>query len=586
MRWSLDELYTGFDSKEYTDDLKLADKLTDDFVNWATNDLKGDPRGVIEAYIDFSIKTNTIYSKLMSYSRLTLSVDSNNGEATREDQKLRMKAVKLTEPNVKFQKYIKNIDNLDEIIRSSKLLMDHEFVLKELKASTKYILSEEEEVLYGSLKNTGSNAWTDLQNSLTSNLTVDLVLDGQEESIPLPAARNLAYSGDANTRKTAYYAELASYEKIAASSAAALNGIKGEVITMNNTRGYANPLEETLLDSRMEKETLDSMLAAMVEFLPIFHKYFKQKAKILGHQNGLPFYDLFAPIGNMSKEFSFQEANDYIVSNFRTFSDDLADFADNAFKSNWIDGQPRPGKRGGAFCSSLHPIGQSRIMANYDGSFSNLITLAHELGHGYHGYNLKDESILNSSYPMPIAETASIFCETIVMNAALKEASPQEAIGLLESSISDASQVIVDIYSRYLFETELFERRKSGTLSVEDLKEMMLDAQRKSYGEGLDENFLHPYMWVNKTHYYSAGRNFYNFPYAFGLLFAKGLYAEYLESKDGFTEKYRDLLNATGRKNIVDVAKMMNININDPEFFRNSLKLIEKDIELFIELTK
>lgn len=586
MRWSLDELYTGFDSKEYADDLKLADKLTDDFVNWATNDLKGDPRRVIEAYIDFSIKTNTIYSKLMSYSRLTLSVDSNNGEATREDQKLRMKAVKLTEPNVKFQKYIKNIDNLDEIIRSSKLLMDHEFVLKELKASTKYILSEEEEVLYGSLKNTGSNAWTDLQNSLTSNLTVDLVLDGQEESIPLPAARNLAYSGDANTRKTAYYAELASYEKIAASSAAALNGIKGEVITMNNTRGYANPLEETLLDSRMEKETLDSMLAAMVEFLPIFHKYFKQKAKILGHQNGLPFYDLFAPIGNMSKEFSFQEANDYIVSNFRTFSDDLADFADNAFKSNWIDGQPRPGKRGGAFCSSLHPIGQSRIMANYDGSFSNLITLAHELGHGYHGYNLKDESILNSSYPMPIAETASIFCETIVMNAALKEASPQEAIGLLESSISDASQVIVDIYSRYLFETELFERRKSGTLSVEDLKEMMLDAQRKSYGEGLDENFLHPYMWVNKTHYYSAGRNFYNFPYAFGLLFSKGLYAEYLESKDGFTEKYRDLLNATGRKNIVDVAKMMNININDPEFFRNSLKLIEKDIELFIELTK
>lgn len=586
MRWSLDELYTGFDSKEYTDDLKLADKLTDDFVNWATNDLKGDPRGVIEAYIDFSIKTNTIYSKLMSYSRLTLSVDSNNGEATKEDQKLRMKAVKLTEPNVKFQKYIKNIDNLDEIIGSSKLLMDHEFVLKELKASTKYILSEEEEVLYGSLKNTGSNAWTDLQNSLTSNLTVDLVLDGQEESIPLPAARNLAYSGDANTRKTAYYAELASYEKIAASSAAALNGIKGEVITMNNTRGYANPLEETLLDSRMEKETLDSMLAAMVEFLPIFHKYFKQKAKILGHQNGLPFYDLFAPIGNMSKEFSFQEANDYIVSNFRTFSDDLADFADNAFKSNWIDGHPRPGKRGGAFCSSLHPIGQSRIMANYDGSFSNLITLAHELGHGYHGYNLKDESILNSSYPMPIAETASIFCETIVMNAALKEASSQEAIGLLESSISDASQVIVDIYSRYLFETELFERRKSGTLSVEDLKEMMLDAQRKSYGEGLDENFLHPYMWVNKTHYYSAGRNFYNFPYAFGLLFSKGLYAEYLESKDGFTEKYRDLLNATGRKNIVDVAKMMNININDPEFFRNSLKLIEKDIELFIELTK
>ena len=224
-------------------------------------------------------------------------------------------------------------------------------------------------------------------------------------------------------------------------------------------------------------------------------------------------------------------------------------------------------------------------MSNFDGSFSNMTTLAHELGHGYHGFNLKDESILNSGYPMPIAETASIFCETIVVNAALKEASDAERLSILESSISDAGQVIVDIYSRFLFETELFERRKTHGLSVNEFKEIMMDAQKQAYGDGLDHSALHPYMWVNKTHYYSAGRNFYNFPYAFGLLFSKGLYAEYLKRGDKFVQEYDELLNATGKNNIKDVALRMDIDVTNPEFFRSSLRLIEKDIEEFIRLS-
>lgn len=224
-------------------------------------------------------------------------------------------------------------------------------------------------------------------------------------------------------------------------------------------------------------------------------------------------------------------------------------------------------------------------MANFDGSFSNMTTLAHELGHGYHGSNLVDESILNSRYPMPIAETASIFCETIIMNAALKEADDEEAFGILETSISDAGQVIVDIYSRFLFEEEVFARRKDHPLSVNEFKEIMIEAQKKAYGDGLDHGVLHPYMWINKTHYYSAGRNFYNFPYAFGLLFSKGLYAEYLKRGDSFVEEYDQLLNATGKNDIKDVAKLMNIDVSNPEFFRNSLRLIQNDIEKFLEIS-
>ena len=587
MRWSLKELYPSFESQEFLSDLEKLDKLIVEFCSWADENLVSIDKPVekMEKFISYSQEVSSLFSKLVSFASLTTAVEATNETALKYFDKLVVKSSDLTKPNVQFQSFIKGLENLDDLISSSELLTEHEFYLSEIKRRSKYMLSEKEEVLISKLTNTGSTAWSNLQNKITSTLMVEVNIDGEEKSLPLPAARNLAYDKDPAKRKAGYEAELKAYKKIEESSAAALNGIKGEVITLAELRGYKSPLEETVLNSRMDEETLNAMLTAMKEFLPVFHKYYKRKAELLGYENGLPFYELFAPIGEVNRTFTYDEAMEYIIKNFRTFSDKLADFAKHAYENNWLDVEPREGKRGGAFCSNLHPIGESRIMANFSGSFSNMTTLAHELGHGYHGACLKDESILNSRYPMPIAETASIFCETIVVNAALNEASDEEAIGILEASISDAGQVIVDIYSRFLFESELFERRKGHNLSVNELKEIMLEAQKQAYGDGLDSNFLHPYMWLNKPHYYTASRNFYNFPYAFGLLFSKGLYAEYLKRGQEFVEEYDELLKATGKNNIKDVAMRMNIDVTDPEFFRSSLRLIEKDIERFLELT-
>lgn len=587
MRWSLDQLYSSFDSKEYKDDLEKLDDLILEFENWGDKELTSldNPVKKMEDFIKFDIDLSNTFSKLFSFASLTTSVEARNETALQNYDKLLVKYTKLTKPQVQFQNFIKHIGNLEELIHSSKLLTEHKFLLETIKRDTKYMLSEKEEVLISKMRNTGSSAWSNLQNMLTSTLLVDIHIDGEDKKLPLPVVRNLAYDKDPKKRKAGYEAELAAYKQIEESSAAALNGIKGEVITISEMRGYKSPLEENLIQSRMDEETLNAMLTAMKEYLPVFQKYFKQKAKLLGYDNGLPFYELFAPIGEVSMSFTYEEAMDYIIKNFNSFSSKLGDFAKHAYENKWLDVEPREGKRGGAFCSSLHPIGECRILSNFNGSFSNMTTLAHELGHGYHGLNLREETILNSRYPMPIAETASIFCETIVVNAALKEANEKEVISILESSISDAAQVIVDIYSRYLFETELFNRRKTHPLSVNELKDIMLDAQANSYGEGLDPNIKHPYMWLNKPHYYSAGRSFYNFPYAFGLLFSKGLYAEYLNRGESFIKEYDDLLNATGKNNIKDVALRMNIDVQDPEFFRGSLKLIEKDIEKFIELT-
>jgi len=585
-RWSLDVLYTSFNAPEFKRDIERLDVEIEKIQKWAAENLIDTQNAAqkLEQYIKMMNEFYHLYTRLANFAQLTLSTEAKNEVALKYEDMLDQKATALTKPEVTFNKWLGKVENLDAVIDSNSYVKEHEFFVKEKAEENKYLLSDEEEILISKMKNTGSNAWSKLQEMLTSTLLVDITVDGEPKKLPLPVVRNMAYSDNASLRKTAYEAELEGYKKIEVSSAASLNGIKGEVITLAKARGYASPLEMTVLNARMDMQTLEAMLAAIKESLPAFHKYFRKKGELLGHKNGLPFFEMFAPMGNVEMKFTYKEARDYIVKNFRTFSDKLADFAATAFDEGWIDAEPREGKRGGAFCSNLHVVKQSRILSNFDGSFSNMTTLAHELGHGYHGANLMEETYANSEYPMPIAETASIFCETIVKEAALKSANAEEAFSILESDISDAGQVIVDIYSRFLFESELFRRREEGAVSVNELKEIMLDAQKQAYGNGLDHDYLHPYMWTCKPHYYYASHNFYNFPYAFGLLFAKGLYAEYLKRGDEFVGAYDKLLAVTGKKKIAAVAMEMGIDVRSIEFWRASLKLIERDIEKFINL--
>lgn len=585
-RWSLDALYPSFDSAEFKTDYQRVGTEIDKMEKWAKDALTSleNPVNKIEAYLQMNISFSNLISRLISFAALSVSVEAKNEKALKVIDQLENSLTRLTEPEVLFQNWLGNLADLEELISASPMLEEHRFYLMELKEQTKYLLSEKEEVIIAKMKNTGSGAWSKLQELLTSTLLVKITVDGEEKELPLPVIRNMAYDKDENLRKTAYEAELRAYEKIVDSSAAALNGIKGEVITLAELRGYNSPLEMTLKDARMDVEILDAMLTAIKESLPAFHKFYRKKAELLGHKKGLPFYDLFAPMGNVDMRFTYEEARKFIVDNFRSFSDTLADFADRAFEERWIDAEPREGKRGGAFCDNLHVIKESRVLSNFTGSFSDVTTLAHELGHAYHGFCLNDESALNSNYPMPLAETASIFCETIIKNAALEKASEEEAFSILENDLSDSGQVIVDILSRYIFESELFKQREDSTLSVNELKQIMLDAQKEAYGDGLDHQQLHPYMWVVKPHYYYASHNFYNFPYAFGLLFAKGLYSEYLQRKESFVKEYDQLLSVTGKMNIADVAQTMNIDLRSVDFWRNSLKLIEMDIETFIQL--
>ncbi|HEY8405390.1 MAG TPA: M3 family oligoendopeptidase [Acholeplasma sp.] len=575
--WNLDDLYKGFD-ESYQKDLNKLDSLVKEQIEFLGKTTSND-QDYIEGFIHYEEEINKLAQSLYSFASLTTSTDVTNTVAQGYLSKITAILRQLTSTNVKFTRYLATVD-LDKLAKTSDKIHLYLTILKRQQDDAKHMLSEKEEILYSKLSELSSRSWGQLQQIATANLMIEV--DGKE--LTFSDVRNLAYSYDPKVRKEAYEKELKAYEKIDDFIALALTNIKREVNVMMELRGYSSALERTLKQSNLKKETLDAMISAMMDYRVHFERYLKAKANHLGHKNGLPFYDLFAPVGKLEKEYSYDEAKALIIDAFGSYSPRLSNFAKKAFDNDWIDVYPKKGKRGGAFCSNQPQIKQSRILTNFTGSLDNVSTLAHELGHGYHGEVISDNAPLHWDYPMPLAETASIFCETIMSNYLQEKfENPEEKLSVLELRLQSDTQVIIDILSRFIFESKVMSEA-NRPISKHEMKAWMLDAQKEAYGEGLDPNYLHPYMWLVKGHYYSAGLNFYNFPYAFGLLFGKGLYAQYLKDKTKFIEKYDELLKLTTKEDAEVVAQSMGIDITQKSFWIDSLEMIRKDIEEVIKL--
>lgn len=474
-----------------------------------------------------------------------------------------------------------DIPDIDTLAAESGLVNQYSYLLKENKKAVSHMLSDDVEAMITSMDVTGGSAWGSLQTFMTSTVKVDY----PDQQLTLSEVRNLAYSPDASVRKAAYEAELACYDKIQDSVAFALNNIKNQVTMICEKKGYESPLAMTLEQSHMSRRTLDAMLEAIQEYLPVLRKFLKKKGELLGHTNGLPWYELYAPVGKGDRTYSLEEAKDYLIKCFEQFTPDMADMMKEAFENEWIDFYPRKGKEGGAFCAEVPFLKQSRILTNYDGTFGSVDTLAHELGHAFHNRQLENERPLNQDYPMPVAETASTFNEVHLGRFALKQAaSDAERLNLLDSNLREQIQCIVDIYSRYLFESAVFQQSQEKFLMAEDLCDLMKQAQQDAYGDGLDPDCRHPYMWICKGHYYSSGLSFYNFPYAFGNLFALGLYQLFTTEGASFVEKYKAMLKATPKCSIEDCGAMMGIDLTSKEFWEKGLSMIAEEIEEFCTL--
>ena len=584
--WDLSPLYEGFDTDAFRADLAALDAVMESVNAFAAEPAAAetstnDANAFLHRYIDLYEQANTLAAKLICYTQLRSAANTADMEAASMMGNLMMKLSATAAADTVLRQRVAAIEDLDAVIDADEGLHEYRFALDSIKRENRYLLSDREEALFARLNISGASAWSDMRDYLTSSLKVDY----RGKQITFSEVRNLAYDSDPAVRKDAYDAEIACYEKVKDAVAFSLNSIKQQVLTECDIRGYESPLDKALKASRMKRETLDALLGAMVDYMPAFRKYLRAKAKALGHEGGLPWWDLFAPMGGMDKKFTVEEAKDYLLAIFAGFDCEMHDMVKASFEERRIDFFPREGKVGGAFDMGIAPIGQSRVLTNFDGAFGDVVTLAHELGHSFHDKMVFSHSPLTQDYTMPVAETASTFNETLVTGTAIARATDKnEKLALLESRLQDAAQIFCDIYSRYLFEASVFEHRKEEFLDADRLCGLMLDAQREAYGDGLDEVTLHPYMWVCKGHYYSGGLSFYNFPYAFGGLFARGLYAKYEEMGAEFVPMYKKLLNATSVCTVEDAAAIAGIDLTDRAFWEAGLAAFAADVEQFCAL--
>lgn len=527
---------------------------------------------VLQQYNALGDQLHTLDAYLTAFT----TTDSRDALAQAHTSRLEQQQLRFAMLSTRLTAWLGGLD-IAALIAASPVAQAHAYPLQKVAVQARHLMSPAEEALAAQLRLTGSNAWYKLYENFSSQIMIELERQGEAQTLPMTAVRNLAYDAERATRKAAYEAELAAWKRNAVPITAALNSLKGEMLTLAEKRGWESPLEMACFNNNIDRDTLDAMLDTARDAFPDLRRYLHAKARALNVPI-LAWYDLFAPLHADARPWDFAEAQTFILEQFGAYSDKLAGLARRAFDERWIDAEPRAGKRGGAFCMRVRDD-ESRVLSNFQPAYAGMSTLAHELGHAYHNLLRAPYTFMQRRTPMTLAETASTFCETVVREAALARANRREQLAILEASLQHSIQVIVDITSRFLFEQALFTRRQERELSTEELCALMVEAQQATYGDGLDPAALHPYMWAVKPHYYSA--TFYNFPYMFGHLFSLGLYARYREAPKTFRDAYDALLAATGMADAASLAARFGIDIRTPAFWRGSLELIRADIDRF-----
>ncbi len=510
-----------------------------------------------------------------------VSVDSGDTAAQAALSDLLQRTVPLGKLAPRFQAWIGSID-LAALLARSEVARAREHALRRAVVESRHLMDPSQEDLARDLHLSGGSAWERLHGDVTSRLSVPFHLDGAEVDLPLSRLRSLREHPDRDVRARAWEAETRLWETEATPVVAALNGVKGETITLATRRGWPDVIDVSLHLSAIDRDVLGAMMGAAREAYPMFRRYMHAKARHLGLER-LAWYDVDAPLGDASTAWTWEAATAYITAQFDRYSPAMGDLARRSFSEPWIDAEPRSGKVGGAYCMWL-TNDQSRIMMNFEPNYGGVITLAHELGHAYHNWTLRDRTPMQRDLPMTLAETASTFCETLVRSGALETAGDHDALLILDGFIGTALAVVIDISSRYQFEQAVIDTRRTRDLSAPELCEIMRQAQLDTYGDGLDPEGLFPWAWAAKPHYYSVGWPFYNYPYMFGLLFGLGLYAIYQREPDTFRDAYDQLLGGSGMADARTLARGFGIDLADAAFWRASLDVVGADIDRAIGL--
>lgn len=575
-RWNLSPIYPAVDSPEFNADLEklktLLKQIREELESAKPN---------LAKLVDMENEMEDISETLGSYAYCNVSVNTTDKAAVNALNKVEELGMDEAVCSTLFTTFV--AEHKDEVDAYCKDHPDYRFIFDEIAEEAKHQMPKELEELAADLMRSGSDAFGRLQETISSSACAEL--DGEKKTVI--QLRALATSPDREVRRKAYEAELKVWKEHEVAFCYALNGIKGTSLSLEKRRNWESPIDRSCAGARISRKTLDALIGTLEKNLPMFRRYLKTKAKLLGLEK-CAFYDLFAPVGKADMNFTYEQAREMVMTQYGAFNPAMGEFAANAFDNNWIDPFPRAGKTGGAYDIYMPKIKESRVFANFDGTYDGVSTFAHELGHAWHDHVVSVKPALLRSYPMTLAETASIFSEFIVFKGAVEQATEEQKVAIIEQFVQGACQVCVDILCRFYFEREIFEKRREGELMPDEMCEIMIDCQKKTYGDGLDEKLLHPYMWAVKGHYYSTGFSFYNYPYAFGQLFGLGLYNRSTKEKSDrpFYEKYNALLSLTGQLSAEDVAKSAGIDITDPAFWQEGMDIIASYVKQLEELAE
>jgi len=583
-RWSVADVHESLDSRSFADALEQAgadaDRLValfDELGVRATNarDVTGDDGAAADRVLGELNRVTEQTNHLRVYVYATVSTDSRNEQAQALFSEVRQLDATLRPLSSRLAEWVAAL-GVDELSEVSTEVLDHLGPLRRLASRVDHQMTEQEEHLAAELSLTGSSAWGRLHADVTSQLTTSVDFSDGPRTMPMPAVRGLATDSDPQVRRAAYEAELRAWPTVEVPVAAAMNAIKGEAIALNRRRHWSSPVDASLFANSVSRPTFDAMQSAVAASLPDLRAWMRSKAALHGHgDNALPWWDLVAPLPAAGGSISWDDGLDVVRHAFTEYSNTLGGLVDRALDESWIDAEPRDGKSGGAFCAPFVDD-RSLVLLNWSGSPDSTQTTAHELGHAYHNTMLAGRTALQRQLPMALAETASIFCETLVVEAGLARLDGSDRLAQLDVDLVGTNQVVVDIHSRFLFETEVFARRERRTLSAAELCEMMTTAQAEAYGDGLDQSTAHPYMWLLKPHYY--GSHFYNWPYTYGLLFGLGLFAEYRKDPERFRASYDDVLSRAGMDTAEELGAAFGLDVTDEAFWTASLDVVRARI--------
>jgi pepF/M3 family oligoendopeptidase len=590
-RWSVADVHESLDARSFTDAMESAgaqvtrlEALFEELNIRALDTRTPTPTDAASADKVISAFNDAVAAQelLGAYIYATVSTNTRHEQAQGLLSEMETLDARVSPLLARLADWVASLgaENLAEVSNEAN---EHLGPLQRLQARAEHQMSEAEEGLYSELGTTGSSAWGRLQGDLASQLTTEVLLPTGPKTMPMAAVRGLATDADAAVRMAAYEAEMRAWPTIAVACAAAMNSIKGEANTVNRRRQWKQPLDASLYSNNVSLATFSAMQSAVHASLPDFRRWMNVKAKLVGDTKGLSWWNLAAPLSISPGPITWDQGISLVKGAFASYSDRLAHLVDRSINEQWLDAEPREGKVGGAFCMSF-VNDRSLVLLNWSGSVDSAQVTAHELGHAYHNTQLAQRTALQKRLPMALAETASIFCETLVVEEGLSKLQGDQRLALLDVDLIGATQVVVDIHSRFLFETEVFARRQKRTLGVSELNEIMLTAQRDAYGDGLDQSTAHPHMWVLKPHYY--GSHFYNWPYTYGLLFGLGLYAQFQRNPDIFREGYDDVLSRAGMDTAEQLGNAFGIDVTSEAFWTASLNVLRARMKEYEKLAQ